>query len=54
MQNALEDRGAPASLNDHHHVPHHITIDNGFTYDHAVSKCRYRAQQKQELQAVSS
>ena len=39
---ALEDCEALASLIDHHHVPHHITIDNSFTYDYAVSKCRYR------------
>ena len=35
-----------ASLIDRHHVPHHNMIDNSFTYDYAVSKCRYRAKRK--------
>ena len=45
--------GALASLIDHHHVPHHITIDNCFTYDYAVSKCQYRAEKEQKLQCYS-
>ena len=50
---ALEDYGALASFIDHHHMSHHITIDNSFTYDYAVRKCRYRAQKEQTLQSYS-
>ena len=40
-QAALEDCRALTSLIEHHHGPHHIMTDNRFTYDYAVSKCRY-------------
>ena len=40
-RDALEDCEAFASLIDHHHVPHHITVGNIFTYDYAVSKCDF-------------
>ena len=51
---ALEHCRALASLIDHHHVPHHIVIDNSFTYDYAVSKCRYRAQKEEDLLSQST
>ena len=50
---ALEDNGALASLSDHHHVPNHITIDISFTYDYAVSMCRYRALKINKMKSVN-
>ena len=41
---ALEDCRALASLVQHHQIPHHVLLENSFTFDYAVSKCQYRIQ----------
>ena len=50
---ALEDCRALSSLINHHHIPNRYMFENSFTYDYALSKCRYRVQKQENLQSLT-